>query len=78
MIKLKLTTIQISEGTKEKLGRRKSYPRESYESIIKRVLESDDIPSMEEMFRIGDGIKQKRQYTTAEIIKLSHELRGKR
>ncbi len=75
---MKLTTIQISEGTRKKLERMKSYPRESYESTIKRVLESDDTPSMEEMFRIGDRLKQKRQYTTEEIIKLSHELREKR
>lgn len=77
MIKLKLSTIQLYEDTKKKLENKKIYPRESYDSVIKRVLETEKLPSMEEMFRYGDKLKQKKRYTTNEIINLSHSLRGK-
>jgi len=43
---------------------------------IERVFEK--LPSMEEMFKIGDEIKQKKKYTTEEVIEISHRLRGKR
>ncbi len=78
VIKLKLTSIQLHEQTKKRLEEKKVYPRESYDSVIKRVLESENIPSMEEMFKRGDAIKQKRRYGTKEVITLSHELRLKR
>ena len=78
MIKLKLTSIQVYEDTKKKLEHKKAHPRESYDSVLKRMLESESIPSMEDMFRIGDKLKQKRKYTTEEIIEISHQLRGKR
>jgi len=74
---MKLTTIQLHEDTKEKLEDRKVYPRESYDSVLKRMLENEEIPSMEEMFRIGDNLKQKKKYSTEEVIELSHRLRGK-
>lgn len=72
---MKLTTIQLYGDTKEKLERMKKYPRESYDSVLKRVLENEKLPSMEEMFRVGDKIKQAKKYTTKEAIELSHELR---
>ena len=78
MIKLKLTSIQLYEETKKKLERKKSHPRESYDSVVNRILEEEEIPSMEEMFRRGDQIKQKRRYSTKEIIDISHELWEKR
>jgi len=75
---MKLTSIQLYEETKKKLERKKSHPRESYDSVVNRILEDEEIPSMDEMFRIGDKIKQSRRYSTKEIIELSHRLRGKR
>lgn len=61
--------------TKKKLESKKLHPRESYDSVIKRILESENIPTMESMFRQGDNLKEKKKYTTKEIIDLSHELR---
>lgn len=54
------------------------------EDVIERihegrgVLETDKVPSMKEMFKQRSKLKQKRKYTTKEIIKISHELREKR
>ena len=56
------------EDTKEKLEDRKIHPRESYDSVLKRVLENDELPSMEEMFKQVDQIKQKKKYSTQEVI----------
>lgn len=72
---MKLTSIQLYEDTKGKLEDRKIHPRESYDSVLKRMLENEELPSMEEMFKIGDRLKQKRKYSTKEVINLSHELR---
>ena len=74
---MKLTTIQLHEDTKKKIETKKSHPRESYDSVLRRMLEKEEIPSMEEMFKHGDKIKQAK-HATEEIIKMSHELRGKR
>ena len=43
-----------------------------------RAISDDEIPSMEEMFKLRDKIKQKRKYTTEEIVKIGNELREKR
>ena len=75
---MKLTSIQVHGDTKEKLEDKKMHPRESYDSVLKRVLENENLPSMEEMFRQVDKIKQKKKYTTKEIIEISHSLRAKR
>lgn len=72
---MKLTSIQVHENTKEILENKKIYPRESYDSVLKRILENENLPSMEEMFRVGDNIKQKKKYTTKEVIEISHRLR---
>lgn len=77
MIKLKLTSIQLYDDTKKKLENKKVHPRESYDAVLKRILETEEVPSMEEMFRHGDKIKQKK-HTTENIIKMSHELRNRR
>jgi len=74
---MKLTTIQLDEGTKDKLENRKMHPRESYDSVLKRILENERLPSMEEMFQQSDKIRQKKKYTTNEIIEISHGLRAK-
>ena len=78
MIKTKPTTIQLYEDTKKKLESKKTNHRESYDSVLRKLLEKDEIPSMEEMFKRGDKIRQTKKYTTEEIIELSHGLRGKR
>ena len=75
---MKLTSIQLYDDTKKKLERKKVHERDTYDSVIKRMLEEEDIPSMDEMFRRGDKIKQKRRYSTKEIIDISHELWEKR
>jgi len=36
---MKMTTIAISEETKEKLDRLKVHPREPYEDVIKKLIE---------------------------------------
>ena len=74
---MKLTTIQLDEGTKNKLENKKIHPRESYDSVLKRILDNERLPSMEEMFQKSDKIKQKKKYTTSEIIEISHGLRAK-
>ncbi|MBI5072726.1 hypothetical protein HZA99_02820 [Candidatus Woesearchaeota archaeon] len=73
-----LTTIQLYEQTRKKLEQKKSYKRESYDTVIRRILERDTIPSMEEMFREGDKLKQEKEYSTEEVIALSHRLRGRK
>ena len=75
---MKLTSIQLYEETKKKLERKKVHERDTYDSVIKRMLEEENIPSMDEMFRRGDKIKQKRRYSTKEIIDISHEMWEKR
>ena len=75
---MNLTTIQVREETRKQLERKKTHQRESYDAVLQRMLEADNIPSMEEMFRKADSMKQKREYTTEEIVKLTHELREKR
>ena len=57
---MKLTTIQLDEGTKDKLENRKMHPRESYDSVLKRILKNERLPSMEEMFQQSDKIRQKK------------------
>lgn len=75
---MKLTSIQVYEDTRKRLAGKKSLPRESYDAVIRRLLESESIPGMEEMFRIGDAMKQKRVYTKKGIIGLTHALRRRR
>ncbi|MBI1935086.1 hypothetical protein HYS31_01470 [Candidatus Woesearchaeota archaeon] len=75
---MKITTIQLYEDTKKKLNQMKEHDSESYDSVLKRIIEDKEIPSMQEMFERGDKIKQKRIYSTEEVVKMSHELRDKR
>ena len=73
--KNKITSIQLYQDTKRKLERRKSYPEESYDTVIKRLIDMENIPSMEEMFRDGDKLKQKKIYTTKEVVDMIHKQR---
>ncbi len=75
---MKITTIQLYEGTKRKIESKKVHPRESYDSVLNRMLEREETPPMEDMFKQGDKIQQTKKYATEEIIEISHELRGKR
>ena len=75
---MKITTIQLFEDTKKKLEKMKHYPRESYDMVLKRILEAEKIPSVQEMFEYGDRLEEKKKYTTKQVIEISHELRRKR
>ena len=75
---MKITTIQLFEDTKKKLEKMKHHPRESYDKVLKRILEAENIPSVQEMFAYGDRLKQKKKYTTEQVIEMSHKLRSKR
>jgi len=75
---MKLSSIQLYEKTKKKLEHKKIHPRESYDSVIKRILENEKIPSMEQMFSQCDRLKQEKKFTTKEVVDLCHEMRGKR
>ena len=77
MIKLKLTSIQVYEDTKKKLENKKVHPRESYDSVLKKMLENEEMPSMEEMFRQADKIKDQKKYTTKGLLEMIHVRRGK-
>ena len=69
------TTIQIKKDLKERLNALKLYPKESYDSVIRRLSElaedeeplSKDTIEMVEMSR--RGIKEGRVYTTDEVWK---------
>ena len=39
----KITTIRLKEAVKKELKKKKKYPRETYEEIIKRLVEGEDI-----------------------------------
>ena len=58
------------------LESKKLHQGESYEEVIRRLLEFEDIPSMEEMFKVCDRKKQKRKFSTKEIIEMTHEWRA--
>ncbi len=73
--KNKITSIQVYEDTKRKLERRKSYQEESYDTVIRRLIDMEDIPSMEEMFKEGDKLKQKKIYATKEVVDMIHKQR---
>ena len=67
----------MAEETKKKLDNYKRHPRESYDEVIRRVLENGELPTLDEAFRMADNIKLKKKYSTQEIIRISHEMRNK-
>ena len=75
---MKSTTIQVKVDTKKKLEGKKLHPREDYDSVLRRLLEAEEIPSLEEMFREADKLRQKKLYPTKEVVEITHELRAKR
>ena len=75
---MNLTTIQIRKETRKKLEMKKAHPRESYDAVLRKMLEAEEIPSMEEMFRIGDKMKQPKKYSTEEVVKMCHEWRERK
>ena len=74
---MKLTTIQVEEEVRKRLLESKKHSRESYNAVIKRLLELESIPPMDEMFAIGDSLPEEKRFTTKEVIALCHELRGR-
>ena len=74
---MKLTTIQLYEGTKNKLEQKKLTPRESYDQVINRILEQEEIPTLDEAFRMCDELKQTRRYSTKDVLELSHGWRDR-
>jgi DNA-binding TFAR19-related protein (PDSD5 family) len=52
-----VTTIQLTEGTRERLARLKASPRETYEEVLNRLLslvpEGDDEGLYTQAFRVG-------------------------
>lgn len=74
---MNLTTIQLKQDTKKKLEQKKIHPRESYDAVISRILEDDEIPSLQEAFKLADSLPQKKKYSTEEIIQMTHAWRGK-
>lgn len=69
------TTIQLAEETKKKLDNYKRHPRESYDEVIKRFIDQESFPTMDEMFREADKRKLGKGLSTADIIRLAHEMR---
>lgn len=69
------TTIQIKKDLKEKLNTLKLYPRESYDSVIRRLSElaEDEEPLSNEAFKMIEmslkNVKEGRVYTTYEVKK---------
>ncbi len=74
---MKITTIQLYGDTKRRLSQKKEHPNESYDSVIKRMLEDEEIPDIHEMYKKCDEMKEKKIYNTQQVVKLSHELRNK-
>ena len=72
--KMQITTIQLYENTKKELEKIKLHHRESYDDVIKRLLESELAPSLEEMFERTERLKH-RKHTTKEIVKMIHDAR---
>ena len=75
---MKITTIQLYENTKRRLSQKKEHPNESYDSVLKRMLEDEEIPDINEMYRKCDEMKEKRPYSREEVVRITHELRDKR
>lgn len=77
-LKSKWTSVQLYQETKRRLEKKKLHRQESYDAVIRRILERDTLPSMEEMFQEGDFLKEKKGCSTEEVIVLSHQVRGKK
>ncbi len=75
-----VTTIQLDKKTKSKLDKLRLFPKETYDDIIKRLLnaaEPDEILSEETIKDIEEGlkdIKEGRVYTTKQLEKKTRHL----
>ena len=69
------STIKISKKTKSRLEKQKNHPRETYDSVLARILEyvgQDDEPSQETIKNIEQSlsdIKAGRVYTIKQLDK---------
>ena len=70
--KMKITTIQLYEGTRKQLEAKKLYSRESFDSVLQRIMKEDDFPTLEEMFERSKQLKH-RKYSTEEIVRMTDE-----
>lgn len=70
--KMKTTTIQLYEGTRKQLEAKKLYQRESFDSVLKRLMKEEDFPTLEEMFERSKKLKH-RKYSTEEIVRMTDE-----
>jgi predicted CopG family antitoxin len=72
--RMKITSIQVCEDTRKKLEGKKLYARESYNDVIERIMEDEDTPSMEEMFKRAEKMKMEK-YSTKDVVRIIRELR---
>ncbi len=70
--KMKITTIQLCESTRKQLETKKLHPRESFDSVLNRLMKEDDFPTLEEMFERSKKLKH-RKYSTEEIVRMTDE-----
>ncbi len=71
------TTIQLQSATKMRLEAAKDHPRETYDEVVNRLLDSacDPEPISEETLKkIEEGIRQIRQGQTRTLEEISEEL----
>ena len=65
---MKITTIKLEEGTKERLERLKEHKRETYDEVIKKVLyilnqiRKDPVSASSILNKIDKAIKRKENY----------------
>ncbi len=70
--KMKITSIQLYEMTRNRLELRKLHPRESFDSVVQRLIKEDNSPTIEEMFERSKKLKH-RKYSTEEIVRMTDE-----
>ena len=56
------------------LTKRKIGPAESFDSVVRRLIDIEDIPSMEEVFKECDSRKQ-RKVSTKEVLQVIRDIR---
>lgn len=66
-----VTTIQLDEEVKKKLEMMKIHPRETYNEVIKRLIESSeeefDVQTIKNIEKALEDVKKNRVYTTKEV-----------
>lgn len=74
---MKQTTIQINEGIRKELEMRKLHPRESYNAVLGRMLETEQLPTLEQAFSLAEALKEPLKFSTKDVVGLIHKQRGK-